>query len=385
VPLNRYAITTACCRLLYNHQYEESVQSTSEGQQRYNPAEIEPKWQARWDAGPALYAPRATTAASPSFYCLEMLPYPSGSCTWAMCATTPSATRSPLHVDCAARTCCIPWAGTLRPARENAALKNNTPPAQWTLRNIAAMRQPDAAHGPQLRLGHRSHHLPAEYYRWNQWFFLKMYARGWRIARRARSTGVPSARPCLANEQLVAWQVLAGMPTQWSSSCDLTQWFLRITKYADELLAASTGWTTAGRRRSAPCSATGSAAAKARWWIRRQRVCRNNLRLPPRASDTIFGATSVQLCAEHAVAKSCRRNPGLSAQIDESWPSRRPRARRATSRIEKHGVDTGKYRNQSLQWRTCADLGCKLHFGRLRHRRHHERYRHDERDFEFAN
>ena len=156
----------------------------------------------------------------------------------------------------------------------------------------------------------------------------------------------------LANEQVVdgcCWRHEDTMVEQR----DLTQWFLRITKYADELL--SRVWTSwrAGRRRSGRCSGTGSGGAKARWSSLRRRVCRGQRRSEPTKItvfttrvDTIFGATSVQLAPEHRGGEGlCGGGCGAGGcRLRRCWRSRRRRGRRATlGAIEKHGVATGRF------------------------------------------
>ena len=142
-----------------------AITDEREDTQRYNPAELEPRWQARWDADPSLYAaedPTAHAPPKPKFYCLEMLPYPSGQ----------------LHIghvrnysigDALARFMWMRGYNVLHPMgwdafglpAENAALKNNVPPRDWTLANIADMKQQFAPPRHGLRLVHRGHHLPA--------------------------------------------------------------------------------------------------------------------------------------------------------------------------------------------------------------------------------
>ena len=258
---------------------------------------------------------------------------------------------------------------------ENAALKNNTPPAQWTLANIAAMRQQMRRMGLSYDWATEVTTCLPEYYRWNQWFFLKMFHAGWRIARRARSTGVPSARPCWPTSR---WSMAAagGTKTRSSSSATSPSGSCASPNTRTSCSAASTGWTV-GRRRSAPCSATGSAAAKARWWTSPSASQPEKISVFTTRMDTIFGATSVQLAPEHRGGEEICRGQSASWPPDrrDAGPAEgrarggRPRRDRKTRRQHR------PIRHQSIQRRTCADLGCKLYFGRLRHRRHHERSR----------
>ena len=97
---------------LQSRDMPEQVRAANESQQRYNPAEIEPKWQARWDADAGAVRRRAGTSGQAEVLLLEMLPYPSGHCTWGTCATTPLAMRWRATCGCGATTCCTRWAGT---------------------------------------------------------------------------------------------------------------------------------------------------------------------------------------------------------------------------------------------------------------------------------
>ncbi|MGD0647259.1 MAG: class I tRNA ligase family protein, partial [Acidobacteriaceae bacterium] len=205
--------------------------------QRYNPAEIEPRWQALWDAQPDLYAAESHTSGKPKFYCLEMLPYPSGQLHM-------GHVRNYAIGDALARFMRMRGYNVLHPMgwdafglpAENAALKNNTPPREWTLKNIAQMKV------QMKRIGYSydwagteiATCLP-EYYRWNQWFFLKMVERGLAYRRSSKVNWCPQCATVLANEQVVGgccWR----HEEQIVEQRELEQWFLRITKYADELL-----------------------------------------------------------------------------------------------------------------------------------------------------
>jgi leucyl-tRNA synthetase len=365
---------------------EESVQSTSEGQQRYNPAEIEPKWQARWDAGPALYAAEGHDSGKPKFYCLEMLPYPSGQLHM-------GHVRNYAIGDALARFMWMRGSNVLHPMgwdafglpAENAALKNNTPPAQWTLRNIAAMRQQMRRMGLSYDWATEVTTCLPEYYRWNQWFFLKMYNAGLAYRKKSKVNWCPQCQTVLANEQVVDGKCWRHDDTV-VELCDLTQWFLRITKYADELLDGldrMDGWPEKVRTMQ-------------RNWIGRSEGALVDFAVSESAEiisvfttriDTIFGATSVQLAPEHAVAKSfAAGNPGLSAQIDEMLAQQKA-AREAgdLGAIEKHGVDTGKFAINPFNGELVpiwvanyilADYGTGAIMSVPAH---------DERDFEFAN
>ena len=141
---------------------------------RYNPAEIEPRWQTAWDAQPDLYAAEPPDCGKPKYYVLEMLPYPSGQLHMGHVRNYAIGDALARHMWMRGYNVLHPmgWDAFGLPA-ENAALKNNTPPREWTLANIAAMR------GQMDRLGlsydwqrEITTCLP-DYYRWNQWFFLR--------------------------------------------------------------------------------------------------------------------------------------------------------------------------------------------------------------------
>ena len=103
-----------------------------------------------------------------------------------------------------------------------------------------------------------------EYYRWNQWFFLKFFERGLAYRKKSKVNWCPECATVLANEQVCRTAAAGGTRTPAVEQRELEQWFLRITDYADELLQRSRKRWMAGRKKFAPCSATGSDAAKAR-------------------------------------------------------------------------------------------------------------------------
>jgi leucyl-tRNA synthetase len=364
---------------------EELAQSSSE-QQRYNPAEIEPKWQARWDADASLYAAEGHDCGKPKFYCLEMLPSPSGQLHM-------GHVRNYAIGDALARFMWMRGYNVLHPMgwdafglpAENAALKNNTPPAEWTLANIAAMRRQMRRMGLSYDWATEVTTCLPEYYRWNQWFFLKMYERGLAYRKKSKVNWCPECQTVLANEQVVDGRCWRHEETIVEQR-DLTQWFLRITKYADELLNGldrMDGWPEKVRTMQ-------------RNWIGRSEGALIDFKVSESAEkirvfttrvDTIFGATSVQLAPEHPVAKQfAAGNPVLSAQIDEMLAQQKA-AREAgdLGAIEKHGVDTGKYAINPFNgdivpiWVAnyiLADYGTGAIMSVPAH---------DERDFEFAN
>jgi leucyl-tRNA synthetase len=364
----------------------ESARSGSEGPQRYSPAEIEPKWQARWDADERLYAAEGHESAKPKFYCLEMLPYPSGQLHM-------GHVRNYSIGDALARFMWMRGYNVLHPMgwdafglpAENAALKNNTPPAEWTLANIAAMRRQMRRMGLSYDWSTEVTTCLPDYYRWNQWFFLKMYEKGLAYRKKSKVNWCPECQTVLANEQVIDGKCWRHEDTIVELR-DLTQWFLRITQYADELLTgldALEGWPDKVRTMQ-------------RNWIGRSEGTVVDFAVASGAEkvtvfttrvDTIFGATSVQLAPEHAVAKSfAESNSVLAGQIEEMLAQQKA-AREAgdLGAIEKHGVNTGRfavnpYNGEEVPiWVAnyiLADYGTGAIMSVPAH---------DERDFEFAN
>jgi len=315
-----------------------------EGQQRYTPAQIEPKWQTRWDSDTSLYAAEANDSTKPKFYCIEMLPYPSGQLHM-------GHVRNYAIGDALARFMWMRGHNVLHPMgwdafglpAENAALKNNTPPAEWTLANIAAMRQQMRRMGLSYDWATEVTTCLPQYYRWNQWFFLKMFDAGLAYRKKSKVNWCPQCQTVLANEQVVDGKCWRHDDTLVEQR-DLTQWFLRITKYADELqsgLDRLEGWPEKVRTMQ-------------RNWIGRSEGTLLDFALldsPDKIKvfttrvDTIFGATSVQLAPEHPVAKSfAATNPELASQIDQMLAQQKA-AREAgdLGAIEKHGVPTGRF------------------------------------------
>jgi leucyl-tRNA synthetase len=125
---------------------------------------------------------------------------------------------------------------------ENAAMQNRVPPAKWTWDNIAYMKQAAAVARFRHRLGARTGHLPAEYYKWNQWLFLRMLEKGIAYKKTQVVNWDPVDQTVLANEQVIdgrGWRTGALVEKR-----EIPGYYLNITKYADELLSLDTlpGW-----------------------------------------------------------------------------------------------------------------------------------------------
>ena len=314
-----------------------------EKEQRYDPAAIEPKWQQRWAADPALYAAEAAHT-KPKYYVLELLPYPSG-------ALHMGHVRNYAIGDALARYMWMQGHNVLHPMgwdafglpAENAALKNNTPPREWTLSNIAAMRQQMQRIGFAYDWATEVTTCLPDYYRWNQWFFLRMYEKGLTYRKKSKVNWCPECATVLANEQVVngcCWRHEDTLVEQR----DLVQWFFRITAYAQELLDGLDkleGWPEKVRTMQ-------------RNWIGRSEGTEVEFAVENRSEkirvfttrvDTIFGATSVQLAPEHPlVVALAAGDAGLRTQVAELIDEQK-KAKEAgdIGAIEKHGIPTGQF------------------------------------------
>ena len=200
---------------------------------------------------------------------------------------------------------------------ENAAMKNGVPPAKWTHENIAYMKQQCQAMGWAIDWSREFATCDPAYYKWNQWFFLKMLEKG--IA--YRKTGVvnwdPVDQTVLANEQVIdgrGWRT--GAPVE---KREIPMYYLRITDYADELLDYARPDARLARAREARCRRTGSAGATA--CASRSRTTSATQRRQARSAtagmyvfttraDTIMGVTFCAVAAEHPLAAhAAQANP----------------------------------------------------------------------------
>jgi leucyl-tRNA synthetase len=324
-----------------------------ENELRYDPAAIEPKWQQRWAADPKLYAAEPVDCGKPKYYVLEMLPYPSGQLHMGHVRNYSIGDALARHQWMRGYNVLHPmgWDAFGLPA-ENAALKNNTPPREWTLSNIAAMKR----QMERLGLGYDwatevTTCLP-EYYRWNQWFFLRMYEKNLVYRKKSKVNWCPECATVLANEQVVdgcCWR----HETTPVELRDLVQWFFRITAYAQELLDGLDkleGWPEKVRtmQRNWIGRSEGTDVdffLDEGSGVRDQGSEKTRIRVFTTRVDTIFGATSVQLAPQHElVAAFTAVDPALKAQVEEMIDQQK-KAREAgdLGAIEKHGVPTGRF------------------------------------------
>ncbi|MBB6142512.1 leucyl-tRNA synthetase [Silvibacterium bohemicum] len=338
---------------------------------RYTPSEIEPRWQARWAADPELYGAEPATSGKPKYYVLEMLPYPSGQLHM-------GHVRNYAIGDALARYMWMNGYNVLHPMgwdafglpAENAAIKNNTPPREWTLSNIAAMKRQMSRIGLSYDWRNEVTTCLPDYYRWNQWFFIRMFERGLAYRKKSKVNWCPQCCTVLANEQVIngyCWR----HEDQLVEQRDLEQWFLRITNYAQELvddLSKLGGWPEKvrtmqrnwiGRSEGAevtftiedavhatedehPTRHAGTAVLPANEGIK---LIDETVTVFTTRIDTIFGATSIQLAPEHTLVKQfAKSNTKLAGEV-ATLLEQQTKAREAgdVGAIEKHGVFTGHY------------------------------------------
>jgi leucyl-tRNA synthetase len=306
----------------------------------YHPAKVEREAQARWAATGAFRAREAP--GTPKYYCLSMFPYPSGKLHMGHVRNYTIGDVLTRYYRMRGHNVLQPmgWDAFGLPA-ENAAMQNRVPPAKWTYDNIAYMKRQLQSLGFAIDWERELATCKPEYYRWNQWLFLRMLERG--IA--YKHTGVvnwdPEDQTVLANEQVIdgrGWRT--GAPVE---KREIPMYYLRITQYAEELLAdldelpgwpervklMQTNWIgrSAGVNFGFPYEIDGE---------------RKLLRVFTTRADTIMGVTFNAIAAEHPLAtRLARDNARLAAFIEECKRGSVMEADLAT--MEKLGLPTGFY------------------------------------------
>jgi len=350
---------------------------------KYNPQEIEKKWQAKW-ATDHIY--EATEDRSrPKFYALTMLPYTSGDLHighWY--AMAPS--------DVYARFKRMQGYNVLHPMgfdafglpAENAAINHGIHPYDWTMRNVEHMRHQLKGIGAIYDWNREVISCLPEYYRWTQWFFLKFYHAGLAYRAKAPVNWCPSCQTVLANEQVVSGGFCERCGSQVTKK-DLEQWFFKITRYAEELLDFShIDWPE--RIKTMQRNWIGrSEGAEISFKLEHEGIESKELRVFTTRPDTIFGATFFLLAPEHPLVLQLT-TPGRRGEVEEyiAWCRRQSEYERAAMDREKTGAFLGSYVVNrlsgekipiwitdyvSLTYGTGAVMGVPAH---------------DERDFEFA-
>jgi leucyl-tRNA synthetase len=202
---------------------------------RYDPAEIEPKWVERWESEGLYWASEDAADERPRFYALDMFPYPSGDLHMGHAEAFSGG-------DAVARFAAMRGHDVLHPIgwdafglpAENAAIKRGIHPKEWTYANIEQQARSFRRLGMSFDWTRRLNTCDPEYYRWTQWLFLRLFERGLAYRKNAPANWCPNDATVLANEQVVNGACeRCGTPVVRK---DLTQWFFKITDYAQRLL-----------------------------------------------------------------------------------------------------------------------------------------------------
>jgi len=310
-------------------------------QEKYAPHDIEAKWQKYWEENKTFKV--EMDKDKPKSYVLEMFPYPSGNLHM-------GHVRNYSIGDVIARFRTMKGFNVLHPMgwdsfgmpAENAAIKHNIPPKKWTLENIANMTRQLKALGLSYDWDREVTTCKEDYYKWTQWFFELFYKRGLAVKKESAVNWCDTCNTVLANEQVIdgkCWRCDHEVVKK-----DLSQWFFKITDYADELLKdldLLPGWPERVKTMQHN-------------WIGRSEGLEFSFEIPElndtvavytTRPDTAYGVTFMALAAEHPLIKKiCENNPKAD-EINAFCERVRNQSEieRTSSESEKEGVFTGVY------------------------------------------
>lgn len=310
-------------------------------QEKYAPHAIEAKWQKYWEENKTFKV--EMDKDKPKSYVLEMFPYPSGNLHM-------GHVRNYSIGDVIARFRTMKGFNVLHPMgwdsfgmpAENAAIKHNIPPKKWTLENIANMTRQLKALGLSYDWDREVTTCKEDYYKWTQWFFELFYKRGLAVKKESAVNWCDTCNTVLANEQVIdgkCWRCDHDVVKK-----DLSQWFFKITDYADELLKdldLLPGWPERVKTMQHN-------------WIGRSEGLEFSFEIPAlndtvavytTRPDTAYGVTFMALAAEHPLIKKiCENNPKAD-EINAFCERVRNQSEieRTSSESEKEGVFTGVY------------------------------------------
>jgi leucyl-tRNA synthetase len=308
----------------------------------YNPQEIEKKWQQRW-AADKLYEV-SEDSPRPKWYALTMFPYTSGDLHighWY--AMAPS--------DVGARFKRMQGYNVLHPMgfdafglpAENAAIKRGIHPFTWTMQNVENMRRQLKSMGAIYDWDREVNTCLPDYYKWTQWFFLKLYEHGLAYRGKAQVNWCPQCQTVLANEQVVG----EGNCERCGAAVvkrDLEQWFFRITKYADELMEfEGIDWPERIKimQRNWVGKSTGTEIS---FGLDHPAAPEKEIRVFTTRPDTTFGVTFMVLAPEHPLVEKLT-SPDKKAEVEEyiAKTRRQTEIERLSAEREKDGVFIGAY------------------------------------------
>ncbi len=306
---------------------------------KYNPAEIEPKWQERWEKDGIYHAD--VDPKRPKHYAVTMLPYPSGDLHighWY--AMTPSDAR--------ARYKRMRGFNVLFPMgfdafglpAENAAIDRNIHPKEWTYANIERMRKQIKSMGAMFDWRREAISSDPEFYRWTQWFFLQLYKKGLAYRKKAAVDWCPKDNTTLAREQVIGDERVCERCGTPVIKRELEQWFFKTTKYAEELLRYD-GIDWPEKIRVLQTNWIGHSEG-ARVVFKTEQG--DSLEVFTTRPDTLWGATFMVLAPEHPLVDKIT-TPDHKAEVDayKHATSRQSEIEREAEDKEKTGVFTGGY------------------------------------------
>jgi len=305
-------------------------------QENYQPLAIEQDVQAAWEASGVFNVSESSTQEK--YYCLSMFPYPSGKLHMGHVRNYTIGDVISRYQRMLGKNVLQPmgWDAFGLPA-ENAAMQHGVHPADWTYENIDYMRDQLKRLGFGYDWNRELATCDPEYYKWEQWFFLKLLAKGLVYKKTAPVNWCPHDMTVLANEQVIdgcCWRCDTKVERK-----EIAQWFLKITAYADELLASLEtldGWPDQVKTMQAN-------------WIGRSEGVEMDFPVPGMAQplriyttrpDTLMGVTYLAVAAEHPLAlKAAENNADICAFIDECKTMETSEA--AMETMEKRGIDSG--------------------------------------------
>jgi len=308
-------------------------------QENYQPLEIEQDVQAAWEAsGVFNVSESSTNNTQEKYYCLSMFPYPSGKLHMGHVRNYTIGDVISRYQRMLGKNVLQPmgWDAFGLPA-ENAAMQHGVHPADWTYQNIDYMRDQLKQLGFGYDWNRELATCDPDYYKWEQWFFLKLLAKGLVYKKTAPVNWCPNDMTVLANEQVIdgcCWRCDTKVERK-----EIAQWFLKITAYADELLASLEsleGWPEQVKTMQAN-------------WIGRSEGVEMDFPVPEMAlplriyttrPDTLMGVTYLAVAAEHPLAlKAAEDNSAIATFINDCKMMETSEA--AMETMEKRGIDSG--------------------------------------------
>lgn len=309
-------------------------------QEKYNFAEIEPKWQKKWEEENFFKVQQENDMDK--YYVLEMFPYPSGNLHM-------GHVRNYSIGDVVARYKTMQGYNVLHPMgwdafglpAENAAIKHGVPPEKWTWDNIANMRRQLKSMGLSYDWDREVTTCHPDYYKWTQWLFLQFYKNNLAYKKKASVNWCPDCATVLANEQVVNGECeRCGSKVEKK---DLEQWFFKITDYADRLLKdleKLSGWPE-------------KVKIMQRNWIGRSEGAQvkfktekgHVLEVFTTRPDTLYGVTFMVMAPEHPLVEELTEGTAYEKEVQEFVQKVRnmDEISRTSGETEKEGVFTGAY------------------------------------------